>query len=446
MAIDIQQPNYSGLVAIAGKSAPLNIQPTGVLGLQALQQAQANQAALRANALGQAQLQQQGQMGLLSNQMQSRALDLQAEQQQRQGLLSQNELGLKRAQLGMQAGQFQDELSLKQQQLGQQGAEQTGEMDLKNRMLAEETAKRQMVELMAEKKEKLQEKGAFASFALLAMTGAKTTEEASQIRTEVLKEARSKNLMSPEELKTASQMPISQFQNALKYKVMQFGQVKEYKDMLDAQKPEKTSSGTHISFNPDGTVSEISTDPTSAVKTETMKELKARELGLQQLAVIRDRFDPAQFTYAGKAGRGASALAELSKGTPGLEQVTELGAKAITGQGPEDRAKGLQVANAYLNSVEQFFNTYRKDITGAAAAEKELERLRASFINSDLSPSQFKGALDQLLSKYTSEAEFNKNVLNKGLDVSPKNEALRQHLKSLNKYSDDEINNYLRGK
>ena len=82
MAIDIQQPNYGGLVALAGKSAPLNIAPTGALGLQALQQRQANDASLRDDAARRMALQQQGQLGLLSNQTQNRALDLQAQQQQ----------------------------------------------------------------------------------------------------------------------------------------------------------------------------------------------------------------------------------------------------------------------------------------------------------------------------------------------------------------------------
>ena len=248
MAIDIQQPNYSGLVAIAGKSAPLNIAPTGALGLQALQQGQANQASLRDAALRQQAIQQQGQLGLLTNQTQNRALDMQNMQQQRQGLLAKNAQTLEQQKLGMQGSQFQDEMELKRDQMALQGQQAAGDADLKNRILAEDVAKRQMVELMADKKEKIQEKGAFASYGLIAMKGAKSSEEAQQIKMEFLREAGEKKLMSPEELKAASQMPISQFQNALKYKVMQFGQVKEYRDMMDAQAPAAASSSGTVSY------------------------------------------------------------------------------------------------------------------------------------------------------------------------------------------------------
>lgn len=416
MAIDIQQPNYSGLVALAGKSAPLNLAPTGALGLQALQQQQANQASLRDAALRQQQLQQAGQLGLLGNQTARRAMELQAQQQQRQGLLDQNNLGMRQQEFTQKSSQDAAENAYKQQQLSQLGQSAKDQLDLQNRQLAEQTAKDQMVKLMADKKESIQEKGAFASYGLIAMQGAKTSEEAQQIRNEILKEAGDKKLMSPEELKAAKKMSLSQFQNGLKYKIMQFGQVKEYKDMYDIEHPKSASAGGTVTL-PDGTVIQTQS-PTTAVKTEAMKDLKDRELGLQKLTAIRDEFDPSQFTYAGKVGRGASAVAELSKGTPGLEQASELVAKTVTGKDAEARAANLEKATGYLNSVEQFFNTYRKDITGAAAAEKELKMLRDSFINGDLAPSQFKGALDQLLVKYTSEAEFNKNILNKGIDTS----------------------------
>lgn len=44
------------------------------------------------------------------------------------------------------------------------------------------------------------------------------------------------------------------------------------------------------------------------------------------------------------------------------------------------------------NQVEQLFNVYRKLITGAAASVLELKMLRESFLNTDMSPTQFKSA------------------------------------------------------
>lgn len=446
MAIDIQQPNYGGLVALAGKSAPLNIAPTGALGLQALQQRQANDASLRDDAARRMALQQQGQLGLLSNQTQNRALDLQAQQQQRQGLLAQSELGLKKTQLGMQQGQFEDELGFKRDQLGQQATSQAGDLDLKNRILAEDTAKRQMVELMADKKEKIQEKGAFASYGLLAINGAKNSEEAQQIKMEILKEAGEKKFMTPSELKAAAQMPLSQFQNALKYKVMQFGQVKEYKDMVDAQKPAKSSAGTQITFNEDGSIASYSSSPTQGTKTEIQKDIKNTEKAMTQIDKLKNDYDPSYFTYKGQADVSAAKFAEKSKGTPILEGVSNLVASNLTGKTKEEQADFIEKRSKYMNNIEQVFNTYKKEITGAAAGEREIEMLRKSFLNGDMSPSEFQGAMEQVVSKYKSESDINKGVLTKGIDVSPStNPGLVQYLKSKG-YSDDEIKAAVGGK
>jgi len=446
MAIDIQQPNYSGLVAIAGKSAPLNIAPTGALGLQALQQGQANQASLRDAALRQQAIQQQGQLGLLSNQTQNRALDMQNMQQQRQGLLAKNAQTLEQQKLGMQGSQFQDEMELKRDQMALQGQQAAGDADLKNRILAEDVAKRQMVELMADKKEKIQEKGAFASYGLIAMKGAKSSEEAQQIKMEFLREAGEKKLMSPEELKAASQMPISQFQNALKYKVMQFGQVKEYRDMMDAQAPAAaSSSGTQISFNEDGSIASYSSTPTMGTKTEMQKDIKNNEKAMTQIEKLQKDYDPSYFTFKGQADASTSKFAEKSKGTPGLEGASNLAASVVTGKSPEERAQFIEKRSQYINNIEQVFNTYKKEITGAAAGEREIEMLRKSFLNGDMSPSEFQGAMEQVVSKYKSEGDINKSALTTGIDVSPSSTGLTQYLKAKG-YSDEEINAALGGK
>ncbi len=419
MAIDIQAPNLSGLTAIAGKSAPLNLAPTGALGLQALQQRQANDASLRANALANMQLSQQGRIAQGSQNLQRQALDLQAQQQNRQGLLAQSELGMKQQQLGMQDAQFQDELGLKEKQLGQRNLEQIQDVDLKHRILAERTAKNQMAKLKEEKKETIQEKGAFASYGLLAMKDAKTSEEAQQIRTEILKEAESKQYMTPEEIKGAMQLPISQFQNGLKYKVMQFGQVKEYKEMLAAQTPKSTSSGTQIEYDAEGNVSAINIGPTQAAKTKAEGVVNDRSQALLKLGELQKNFDPSYFTNLTQGKNWVSKQAEVNKGIPLVGTALDKAAEYSTGKKGEERAKDIQKFTDYANSVEQFFNqTYKQPMTGAAVGEEELKKLRSGYLSGDMSASEYKGALDQLIRKYTGEEEFNKNFLKKGVDVS----------------------------
>jgi 23S rRNA pseudoU1915 N3-methylase RlmH len=64
-------------------------------------------------------------------------------------------------------------------------------------------------------------------------------------------------------------------------------------------------------------------------------------------------------------------------------------------------SKYLQRRTQFETTVERLFNAYRKEITGAAAAVAELDRLKKSFINMDMGPAQFRAAL----SSYQSELE-----------------------------------------
>ena len=432
MAIDIQAPNLSGLTAIAGKSAPLNLTPTGALGLQALQQRQANEAALRASALEKMQLQQQGELALRSQNIQRQALALQAQQQDRQGLLANREIELKQKQLGMQGSQFQDEMGLKQQQLAQQGMLGQGALDVDKQRLFQEQQRDMMAKLMSDKKEAIQEKGAFASYGLIAMKQAKSPEEAAQIRTAILDEAVAKKYMSPEEAKRNAQIPISQFNIGLGAQLINIGAAKDYKDAMDANKPQHPSGQTIIK-QADGTEI-IMNEPTKSVTSEVQKDLKDRELALQKLAPIRNEFKENYFTYKGQADVGMSKIAEKSEGIPGLEFITDKVAGAMTGKDKKERAAEIRDMTKYVNAVEQFFQgDYRKPITGAGAGLDEIKDLRRNFINGEMSPSEFAGALDQVVQKYTSEAEFNKNILKEGLDVSP--DLVRQY-KQLPQYKD----------
>jgi len=438
MPIQINAPDLSGLNARSGGN--LNLPVPGALGLQAMQAATAQSsamqnAALERQRLGQQFVLQSGQQNLMRDQMQQQGLLSQQgydiDQQKMAAIAAQNQISNQMDAAKM--GQVDRQFGLAEKQFGQ--VEKQANL---------EAQQKEMAKLIDMDKNALKERGAFASYGLMSLKGAKTPEEAQQIKSEILKEAVSKNLLPKDQADQIRKMPLSQTMGAFGQFIMAAGMAKEFKDMNDVT-AEKSKSGTNIEFNPDGSIASLSVDPTSTVKSETMKDLKGREIGLQKLAVIRDKFDPNYFTYANAAGRGAAATAELSKGIPGLEQATELAAGVLTGKNPEERGKDLQGATTYFNSVQQFFNDYRKEITGAAAAEKELARLEASFINKDLSASQFKGALDQLVGKYTSEAEFNKNVLRQGLDTAPRDDK-RQRLEATGKYTKEQIDAYLGAK
>jgi hypothetical protein len=65
--------------------------------------------------------------------------------------------------------------------------------------------------------------------------------------------------------------------------------------------------------------------------------------------------------------------------------------------------------------VESMFNQYRKEITGAAAAQKELEDLRKTFINTDMNPEQFEIALDVLEERLTRSYAINSTLAKRGI-------------------------------
>lgn len=380
MAIDIQPPNYSGLVAIAGKSAPLNIQPTGALGLQALQQAQTNQASLRDDAARRMALQQQGQLGLLSNQVQNRALDLQDSQQQRQGLLAQANMNLDKQKLAMQGNQFDASLGMDQQKQNLSALTEKDNLDLNNRQLAEQTAKDQMVKLMADTKQNLQEKGAFASYGLISMSGAKSPEEAAQIKAAILEEAGQKKYMTPEEIKAAGSMSLSQFQNGLKYKVMQFGQVKEYKDMVAAGKP-AAAGGTQTITLPDGTVINTIGD-TAPTKTKAQADIMGAKDNLNELNNLYKNVTPDYFGTSA-LGQNSTYLRELGQSIPGLGSILE----------PSSDAKdSLKKYSALQGAQEMMSMNVIKQLSGVQYSDKQLEFMKK--ILPEFGPTSVKSVFD----------------------------------------------------
>lgn len=71
--------------------------------------------------------------------------------------------------------------------------------------------------------------------------------------------------------------------------------------------------------------------------------------------------------------------------------------------------------------TDQMFNQYRKEITGAAAAQKELEDLRKTFVNTDMNPSQFEIAMDVLDERLTRSYAINTQLAKKGVLPGSKN-------------------------
>ncbi len=358
------------------------------------------------------------------------------QQMNQQGLLANQANDTAQQQMAQSASQYAGNQAADATKFAAQQGQNAFSNDLATKNLAIDQQKvdqdgmaKHMAKLLDMDKKDLQSRGAQAAYGLMAMKGAKTPEEGQQIRTALLQDSVSKKIITQEQAAQAAKAPLSQFTAMLGQELIATGQAAEYAAMQKALSPPADKSGNNIEFygaDEGGGIKSITTDPNTAVKSAVQKDVIKREKDIQQLAVIRDNFKPENFTYKNKAGVAASAVAELSKGTPGLEQATEYAAGKITGQDADEREKLLKDTSSYFNSVEQFFNSYRSEITGAAAAEKELERLRLAMINRDLSPSQMKGALDQLMTKMVGQQEFDKLVLRKGVDATPSSDVFEQ--------------------
>lgn len=77
----------------------------------------------------------------------------------------------------------------------------------------------------------------------------------------------------------------------------------------------------------------------------------------------------------------------------------------------------IEKQTAFKNSVNQFFNQYRKLITGAAASEKELAGLKESILNTDQSPEQFESAYKQFRALTVKSMEISQQLLREGIPI-----------------------------
>ena len=74
----------------------------------------------------------------------------------------------------------------------------------------------------------------------------------------------------------------------------------------------------------------------------------------------------------------------------------------------------------FVQVVDQLFNAYRKEITGAAAAVAELERLKKSFLNSDMGVTEFEAAYSEYIRTLNRVREIRVGLLARGIDPKTK--------------------------
>lgn len=159
---------------------------------------------------------------------------------------------------------------------------------------------------------------------------------------------------------------------------------------------------TGIVVGPDGTVT-VGAPLSSGNIGKAQEKVTSAIDNLSRLKDIRSTFDPQFLTYVGK---GRQAFLKTKERAGVSLDPTE---KQYLGQ-----------YRQFSEGVEQFFNQYKKDITGAAAAVAEISALKDSIINTDLSPTEFTSSYDRLVNEATRTINIQNSLLEKGLSPSSK--------------------------
>ncbi len=169
------------------------------------------------------------------------------------------------------------------------------------------------------------------------------------------------------------------------------------------------ASGMSIETMPDGTMRLLQGEGVTATggklplgrtaSNDVQKEIAPLEMQKQQIEHIGDLYSPDFLTYKGKARTAINRFIDK------------------TGfSGPEGKAQ-LAGATKFKQNVEQIFNAYRKDITGAAASVGELERLKQAVINTDQSPTEFEAAMGEFAQALQRGLDIKKSLLDQGIPL-----------------------------
>lgn len=130
------------------------------------------------------------------------------------------------------------------------------------------------------------------------------------------------------------------------------------------------------------------------------KELISLEDSMDQLADLADTVDDDYLTLSGQVGLKISRF----------KDYVGIAAKA-------DKDK-LKRYTEFRNRVNFFFNQYRKVITGSQASFQELEALKTSILNEDLTPAEFEGAFKTAMDNFQRGIAAKRKLLSQGIDTS----------------------------
>ena len=163
-------------------------------------------------------------------------------------------------------------------------------------------------------------------------------------------------------------------------------------------------TGQKIEIGPDGTVT-VTQGPgamESPLSKPTQTEIEKDTLGLStqlgDLTALKESYSRDYLTYGGRL-KGWS-----------LRQQSKAGMKL--GKEGKQFVGGMR---QFIEGVEQVFNQYRKEITGAQAAMKEIAMLRNSILNKEMSPDEFEYSYNRYISQIQRQFRLKTKFLREGI-------------------------------
>lgn len=195
----------------------------------------------------------------------------------------------------------------------------------------------------------------------------------------------------------------------------------DYPNFLNTKK-----ANTEVNVN----LNKENQQPTNSTRSNIQKDLINIDDSIARFEDIGRLYNPEYLTNQGKAKAAVLKFADTWGVSP--DNVP------FIGKGGKDFLAGQ---TTHKQAVEQEFNVYRKEITGAAAAIAELDRLMKTFLNTDLSPTQYEASYSQILDKMKKAAQIKRDLLREGIPVGSEQFTLEHNKRYMGVDNNKNINN-----
>lgn len=140
---------------------------------------------------------------------------------------------------------------------------------------------------------------------------------------------------------------------------------------------------------------------TQQAQGKAIQQLDELNTQVADLDEIAKDFRPEDFTMKRKSMGYLSALDE------------RLGTNALSKQEHDD----LGAYNARMNRITRLMLNYRRLITGTAGSDQEMKKIESTFLNPDMSASQARYEIKNLMTKFRRDALVKQNLLSRGVLV-----------------------------